>query len=270
MTDILYDTSPTAVVAALEANWRDYRRSWGRHPTVTIRDDERFFWFMTGMPHGWVNAILRANVAAVTVDAAIDEAIGAFAQRGIPWYWIVGPASTPSDLPARLQAHGFHHVGQCPAMSLELPTTELAITLPPDLVIQPVTAGATLELWLQTPKIEDEVPPAIITQAQAIQRASVGHPGKYEFVGLLDGVPVATATLLLAGGVAGIYGIDTVAAARRRGIGAAMTLTALRAAQRQGYRIATLQASPLGFPVYQRLGFALCHQFDIYAPAGVA
>src|SRR5215472_14093215 len=127
MSDILTDTSSASIVAALEANWRAYRRSWGRHPAVEVRDDERFFWFITGQPSGWVNAVLRADLPPDEADDAISATIDHFSRRGVPWLWIVGPSSTPADLPQRLATHGLRSSGQCPGMALVLPEHELVL-----------------------------------------------------------------------------------------------------------------------------------------------
>ena len=60
---------------------------------------------------------------------------------------------------------------------------------------------------------------------------------------------------MTAGGAAGIYNVTTVEAARGRGIGAAMTVAAVRHGADLGLDLATLQASTMGRPVYERLGF---------------
>jgi ribosomal protein S18 acetylase RimI-like enzyme len=68
----------------------------------------------------------------------------------------------------------------------------------------------------------------------------------------------------LQSGVAGLYTIATIPEARNRGIAGELTRHALLSAQGQGYRAAALQASRMGFPVYQRLGFQTCASFDEY------
>jgi predicted N-acetyltransferase YhbS len=75
------------------------------------------------------------------------------------------------------------------------------------------------------------------------------------YVGWHGGRPVATARLSLAGGAAGIYAVHTIEELRGRGIGRALTLVPLRAARDLGYRIATLQSTEAGHPVYRRIGF---------------
>lgn len=59
-------------------------------------------------------------------------------------------------------------------------------------------------------------------------------------------------------GVASFYGLAVVPAARRKGIGAAITLTPLLAARDAGYHHAVLFSTDEAVPLYERLGFRDC------------
>jgi GNAT superfamily N-acetyltransferase len=84
------------------------------------------------------------------------------------------------------------------------------------------------------------------------------------YLGYQNDIPVASSELVFDAGVAGIYAVTTLPEARRQGFGASMTAFPLYEAQRNGYKLGTLQASSMGHPVYVKLGFEDVYNFEIY------
>jgi GNAT superfamily N-acetyltransferase len=84
------------------------------------------------------------------------------------------------------------------------------------------------------------------------------------YTGLVDGKAVAVSSLVMAGGLAGVYAVATLPEARRRGIGTAMTLHAIAEGRRRGATMAVLQASSMGRPIYERIGFPLAYEYELY------
>lgn len=75
------------------------------------------------------------------------------------------------------------------------------------------------------------------------------------YVGYSGGKAIATSSLLISGRTAGIANVATDAAHRGRGIGEAMTWHCVRRGAEMGCVMAALQASEMGQPVYERMGF---------------
>ena len=75
------------------------------------------------------------------------------------------------------------------------------------------------------------------------------------YLGYLHGKAVATASVFFYEGVAGLYCVATLPEARGKGIGSFVSAAPLIEAREEGYRIAILQSSRMGYPVYVRLGF---------------
>jgi len=75
------------------------------------------------------------------------------------------------------------------------------------------------------------------------------------FLAYVDGRPASIAMTIVSEGIAGIYWVGTTEKARGRGLARTLTATAVNAGFDMGAEIASLQASPLGEPIYRTMGF---------------
>jgi GNAT superfamily N-acetyltransferase len=74
-------------------------------------------------------------------------------------------------------------------------------------------------------------------------------------VAYVENEPVAAAQTLLSHAIAGVYWVGTVESARGRGLGEAVTRAVTNRAFDLGAQATTLQASPMGEPIYARMGY---------------
>ena len=81
------------------------------------------------------------------------------------------------------------------------------------------------------------------------------YPKIITYIAYLDGQPASTAMTIMTDLVAGIYWVSTTPQARGLGLSTICTSLASNAGLKRGARIATLQASPMGESVYQRIGY---------------
>jgi GNAT superfamily N-acetyltransferase len=151
-------------------------------------------------------------------------------------------------------------------MTLALASVQVEVATVAGLTVETVASSAVLEEWIVAEAQGFESTGTLEHGLAEVRRGmGIGHGlPLYHLLGRLHGAPVATATVLLAGGIAGIYDVSTVPDARRRGIGTAMTMAALQAARVRGYEIAFLQPSEMGRSVYERLGFRVCCVCGVY------
>jgi GNAT superfamily N-acetyltransferase len=84
------------------------------------------------------------------------------------------------------------------------------------------------------------------------------------YVGYLDGAPVTSGLGWRTGRTIGVYNIATVPTARRHGFGAAMTARVLSDGEAAGCDVAALQASRMGRPMYERMGFRAALRYRGY------
>jgi ribosomal protein S18 acetylase RimI-like enzyme len=85
-------------------------------------------------------------------------------------------------------------------------------------------------------------------------------------VARLDGESVATAMAFDHAGDCGIYNVETLAPARRRGVGSALTAVHLHDARTRGCRTASVQASEMAEGMYRAAGFRDLGRILEYVP----
>ncbi len=90
------------------------------------------------------------------------------------------------------------------------------------------------------------------------------------YVGYEGGRPVSTGVGIRSGRTIGVYNIATIESARGRGYGAAITRRVVVDGVAAGCDAAILQASDMGYPVYERLGFRTVVEYVGYVDPSVA
>ena len=221
--------------------------------------------FATGLEFPLLNGIVETRLPDGDADRRIEEELEAFAARRLPFVWWVLPGDEPADLAERLEAAGLSLLGRWPAMAIDLET----LPAPPaveHLEIRPVRDRHGFKQHLDVVQRAMELPaPFLEAMRRLAAQAGFGPDAPIQsYVGALGGRPVSASALILAGGAAGTYNVGTLDEFRGRGIGAALTVEPLHDARVRGYRIGTLQSSPMGYSVYERLGFRECAGFRPY------
>ena len=271
MSNILSDFSPQILANAVEANMAEQFAYFSRSPLAEVDDAPERLRYLSGIPIPEYNGVLRAQFAPDLAPDALTGRIQAdvayFAARCQPFFWWIGPTTTPADLGVHLEASGFAHLGDGPGMAADLHALDENLPQPPGLIIVPVADERTLRDWVEVTGAGYGEPEPIRQARYDVHRAlGLGSDLPLQrYVAYLDGQPVAMSALFLGAGVAGVYEVATAKAARRQGIGAAVTLAPLLRARALGYRIGVLQASEMGTSVYTRLGFRQVCAFALYA-----
>jgi ribosomal protein S18 acetylase RimI-like enzyme len=88
------------------------------------------------------------------------------------------------------------------------------------------------------------------------------------YLGYFNGVPAGTSIRFPFEGIAGIYFVSTLPDFRRRGIGEAMTWQAAIDGKEEGCTASCLQASEIGRPIYEKMGYKKIVDYEVWKPKG--
>jgi GNAT superfamily N-acetyltransferase len=209
------------------------------------------------------NAAFRSDD---NVDAGefISRAKDFFDARGRGFStWVRGEQPEDRDLATAAGAAGAQLVYEMPEMVLGSPVEEPHLP-----------AGIELRQLSETGQADD------YWKVAAASYASIGFPPEVfagysnhtgllaeniaAFIAYLDGEPVSIALTIVSHGVAGIYWVGSLEQARGKGLGHAVTAAAMNAGFELGAEIASLQASPMGKPIYEAMGYETVFDYRLF------
>ncbi len=266
MDDVLTDLSAPALIRAIKSNLLEFFCYLHRSAQTDSYADRLLIRWRTRLYHPWFNGVLALQLPSDEYRQHIEHAITYFKSHGVSTFtWWLDPDLPIADWQRYLLPYGFRYDHNTPGMAVDLQMLREDTGAPSTLKIVPVENQADLKTWAHV-FINGYELPAAWEEAFLDLMTGIGldQPVR-NYLGYLDGEPVATSNLFLAAGVAGIQCVATLPKARGRGIGAALTLAPLLEARVMGYRAGILQSSDMGFKVYQRLGFQkLCDVDNFY------
>jgi len=250
---------PSPAADSLASNLRDafsvYSKTCGerveRFPGVTcVRHQSKTSAFNMAFLNG------GAGVGQRTLRSAQDF----YREIGAEWCFIVPPelAGLFDSAMGRIQI----------SQRKVLPTMVLSrgrVSMPPPLTgldVRRVKSLDELRTWVSTASMGFE--DSQNTFRYMINRSSLAPGGFTCHTGFASGKAVSTSASYTSVGVTGVFAVSTVPFARGRGYGEAMTWAAVRDGLSRGSDTLYLQASPMGFPLYHRMGFRRVFDFEAW------
>ncbi len=246
--------SPSSILELSDLNYAEANRELTRRGGGIVHDEDGLLLYAGA--HSLpvlVNGAIRTN-PKLPAETVLTRARNFFAPLG-RGYSILIQAHIDADLRDAATAAGLHTMGDSPGMVLDRRLPD--VTPKPDITLRQVTNasdakafGDVMSAAYGTYGMPPDVTPAILGNPNVLSA-----PHIVTFLAELGGKPAAGAMVIVTHGVAGIYWVGTTPDARGRGLAELCTRAAGNAGFDLGARIAALQASVMGEPVYRRMGY---------------
>ncbi|HEX9982890.1 MAG TPA: GNAT family N-acetyltransferase [Thermoanaerobaculia bacterium] len=234
--------------------------SFSRLRNAQLLDAHGVYGSVTDVPLTFFNGI------ATSADPDVPAVLDFYQSRRMPFRWWLTPSTRPLELEVTLKASGLRFAFDAKGMVADMAKVDFDVPLAPGVSLVRVEDARGFDDWLSVLLPTFHRPPGegAVWRAGYEQFGFGNHDTWAHFVGLLDGKPVATTSVLVAGELVGIYHVATLPEARGRGIGSAVTLAGMQHGHERGAKRAVLQSSEMGFTVYQRCGFADVADLRLY------
>jgi ribosomal protein S18 acetylase RimI-like enzyme len=237
----------------LEANWVGvYRQLCAAVPGATTREIGGLALVATGVPIHAFNVGMAFEPLA-DAPAVVSGAIGIFDGAEVPFLLIFRSGVDPAAEQAAAD-HGLPVLETFPGMALSpVPEDASSKAIASGLDIREVADERTLADFHAVLAAGFGLP--LDAVAQVLGLDVLGSVAGGNFVGYAEDRPATVSVGWMEGRTVGVFNVATLDDFRRRGFGEAMTWRAAAAGAESGAKVAVLQASEMGRPIYERMGF---------------
>lgn len=239
---------------ALRSHIDFFREASNREPGGAVREDDGVFLYAG--PHTLpmlVNGAIRIDPDRAPSEV-LERALAFFGTRGRGFsvYGLVGRDDDVIEAAERAGMASFNDPAPLMVLDRAVPSAHL----PRDVRIERVTSAQHVRDVAAVCADAYSVygMPADVARACLTPR-TVLVPDVAAVVAYDSDGPVATASAMVSGGVSYIAWVGTAQRSMRRGLGDALTRAATAAGLELGADVTALLASPMGAPVYRRMGF---------------
>lgn len=245
------DERVTGNLNLLEFTREDVR--WQRPHTLLEEDGVLLFAGASDFP-AYNNGVHRAD-DTTPGDVVIAKALEFFATRGRGFSVWVRDSGEDDDLRTAADAALIGAFADSPQMicRTRLPDAPLPdgveIRLVQDAAGVAAYADITARAYVSLGSPED------VTRTHFNGPTALQSPHVHSAIAYLGGEPVSCAQILMSHGIAGVYWVGSLEAARGRGIAEAVTRYVTNLGFDLGGTNVQLQASPMGEPIYRRMGY---------------
>lgn len=273
--------SPETIQARLGRSWDEIARltdahtmavqSWlsTRAPRATRFEGTGVTAGSSGIPVSLLNLALGSHyppgAGGGEIAAEIKGVKAFFADRGVPWYWWIGPHPRPGDMGQRLERHSLtFDPPSLPAMAAPLPAKFPPLN--PEAQVWLAGGRTDLEAASAIRRIAFRFPDGVALdyfEAMADDWLR-GDPARLYLARLGDGPAAAIGALIMGAGIPGVYVMATLPEWGRRGLGKAILARILTDAAAGGHGLIALTAGVKGYPLYRQFGFEHIFGYAIY------
>jgi len=249
------DVTDLYVLKAIEKNAVARLLYWCHWPQMRLIEHPYAAGTESGLPFPFFNNIFSVEIPHPKVEPVVDDVITRFCSRSVPCFWWSGPVNHDQRVASILEARGFVKAVEGAAMAIDLSNCPLPKPGPADII--EVTSDDELEDWTRTCTAAFQFIDALSGWwHELFTSISYGSPSPLRhFLAYIDGKPVGTGSAFIEDGVVGLASVGVKPEYRRRGIGSALTVAALKEARSIGCQLGVLFSSPMATSMYERLGF---------------
>jgi ribosomal protein S18 acetylase RimI-like enzyme len=254
------------IIKIIELNLFEQIRFYGNSSRAQLIDNENIIKFQSRIPLPFFNCVIYYNLDSKKLKKQINDFIKYGRSRKTSLLWLSGPSSKPDSIGAFLEENSFKYDDHMISMAIEIPDLKNDLKNINDFEIELVDNRKKLEKWVHTCLKGFNENGKNFSSIYEFEKSLGYHKTLpwVRFTGIKDGEAIATSAIFMGSEVAGVDNVTTLPGWRNKGVGASMVVHALKFSQSIGYNVGVLQASDMGYSLYQKLGFKKFYEFKEY------